>query len=229
MNRIFLFGDTHGDLDIAKVNTRQWPLQKELTKEDYGIILGDFGGVWTGNRKDDHILKWWQEKPFTTLFIDGNHENHEALAQYPVEIWNGGKIHRIRDSVIHLMRGQVYTIAGRRLFTMGGADSIDKPYRTPYVSWWPEEIPSLDEYQEALDNLAACGMEVDYVLTHDCGAHFYGRLHSNKTVHTINGFFDRLEFQEKLQFKHWYCGHHHVDRELDSRHTILYDKIIELE
>ena len=39
----------------------------------------------------------------------------------PVEIWNGGKIHRIKDSVIHLMWGQIYTIDGYKFFEMGGA------------------------------------------------------------------------------------------------------------
>ena len=39
--RFFVTGDTHGDYDIGKVSTRRWPLQKELSKEDYLIILGD--------------------------------------------------------------------------------------------------------------------------------------------------------------------------------------------
>lgn len=34
-------------------------------------------------------------------------EIYDRLYSYPVEYWKGGKIHRIRPSVIHLMRGQV--------------------------------------------------------------------------------------------------------------------------
>lgn len=228
MARIFVTGDTHGDYDIGKVSTRRWPLQKELCKKDYLIILGDAGIVWNNSHKDRYIQKWWQDKTFTTLFVDGNHENHDALAQYPVEIWNGGKIHRISESVIHLMRGQVFTIGGLRFFTMGGADSVDKAYRRPFVSWWPQELPSVAEYDEALRNLEAAGMQVDYVLTHDCGARYYPRLCTGKGIHAINGFFDRLEFEEKLQFTHWYFGHHHKDADLDSRHTVVYDRVIEL-
>ena len=228
MTRFFVTGDTHGDYDIGKVSTRRWPLQKELCKKDYLIILGDAGIVWNNSSKDRYIQKWWQDKTFTTLFVDGNHENHDALAEYSVEIWNGGKIHRISESVIHLMRGQVFTIAGQRFFTMGGADSVDKAYRRPFVSWWPQELPSMAEYDEALRNLDAAGMQVDYVLTHDCGAQYYPRLCTGKGIHAINGFFDRLEFEEKLQFSHWYFGHHHKDVELDSRHTAVYDRVIEL-
>lgn len=79
----------------------------------------------------------------------------------------------IRDSVIHLMRGQVYDIAEKRIFTMGGASShdidagilepddpdfrrkhrqLDKQmahYRINHVSWWKEELPDDTEYETA--------------------------------------------------------------------------------
>jgi 8-oxo-dGTP pyrophosphatase MutT (NUDIX family) len=107
---IFITGDTHGRYDIRKLNSKSFSMGKQLTKEDYVIIAGDFGFIWFGNREDDYWIKWFNKKPFTTLFVDGNHENFELLNSYPVEKWNGGKVHRISNSVIHLMRGQVYTI-----------------------------------------------------------------------------------------------------------------------
>ena len=50
MNRIFVTGDTHGDFDIAKLNRRRFPVQSELTKEDYLIVTGDFGACWYGGK-----------------------------------------------------------------------------------------------------------------------------------------------------------------------------------
>ena len=47
MSRVFVTGDTHGDMDIKKMNMRYFPLQKELTKDDYLIIAGDFGNKGT--------------------------------------------------------------------------------------------------------------------------------------------------------------------------------------
>lgn len=99
-----------------------------MTKEDYVIICGDFGGVW--NKADESntetmVLDWLECRTFTTLFIDGNHENFDRLYGYPVENWNGGKVHKIRPSVIHLMRGQIYELCGRKIFTFGGASSHD--------------------------------------------------------------------------------------------------------
>ena len=40
---IFITGDTHGD--FARFKKGNFPEQAELTKEDYVIICGDFGGV----------------------------------------------------------------------------------------------------------------------------------------------------------------------------------------
>lgn len=95
-----------------------------------------------------------------------NHENHVLLDSYPISEWNGGKVHFIAPSIIHLMRGQVYNIDGYIFFTMGGAQSHDKEYRKEGISWWPREMPSDEEYQEALNNLAKAHHCVDYVITH---------------------------------------------------------------
>ena len=55
-------------------------------------------------------LDWLEQRPYTPLFVSGNHENYDLLAEYPVEDWNGG---------------QVYDIQGKKFFTMGGASSHD--------------------------------------------------------------------------------------------------------
>jgi hypothetical protein len=111
-------------------------------------------------------LAFYENKRYTVLFVDGNHENFDALAQYPITEWNGGKVQIIRENVIHLMRGQVYNIDGKSFFTFGGGVSIDKASRIPYISWWEQEEPSFSEINEALDNLERCNYKVDYVITH---------------------------------------------------------------
>ena len=77
---IFITGDTHGDL--RRFSTDAFYEQREMTKDDYAIILGDFGMVWDykGESKyEKNWLDWLESKSFTTLFIDGNHENHDRL------------------------------------------------------------------------------------------------------------------------------------------------------
>lgn len=247
MSRIFVTGDTHGDFDTGKLNSHNFPIQKQLNKDDYLIVTGDFGACWYGGSriaetnvgyvipprhrtqigKDDYLLKWYEDKKFTTLFVDGNHENHKLLATFPVEEWHGGLVHRIGSSVLHLMRGQVYEIDGRTFFTMGGAQSSDKAWRIEDVSWWSEELPSDAEYETALNNLDACNWKVDYVLTHCCGDNILEMLcthHQDRDK--LTNFLASLE--GRLAYKMWFFGHHHMDKQVDEKHRLLYDDVIEL-
>lgn len=100
------------------------------------------------------------------LFIDGNHENFDKLNSSPVKIWSGGKVHKIRSNVIHLMRGEVYCIEGNTIFVMGGGYSIDKYRRTEGVFWWSQEMPSEEEYHNGIMNLEKVGNHVEYIITH---------------------------------------------------------------
>lgn len=107
---IFITGDTHGD--FRRFKKEVFYEQAELTKRDYVICCGDLGGIWDGSAEEQGQLDWLEDRPFTTLFVSGNHENFDLLAKYPTEEWHGGTVQRIRPSVIHLMRGQVYDIQG---------------------------------------------------------------------------------------------------------------------
>ena len=49
----------------------------------------------------------------------GNHENFTRLYNYPIEEWHGGKVHKIRDSVLHLMRGEIFDIDNKKAFIFG--------------------------------------------------------------------------------------------------------------
>ena len=228
---LYITGDKHGALQLADMGPTNWPEGQLLTKEDYLIIAGDFGGVFHGGEKDNAILDYYESCPWTTLFIDGNHENFDLLSKYPVTEWNGGKVHFIRPSVIHLMRGQVYTIEEKTIFTMGGAASIDRNYRIEGKSWWREELPSGEEYFEADTNLALHNNKVDYVITHCCSARQYYRfaaIHFHAFVRdSLTDYLDELE--KRISFKHWYYGHHHEDLEVDETHTMLCRKVIRME
>ena len=134
---IYITGDCHQD--YRKFSLANFPEQKEMTKGDYVIVCGDFG-YWLPSKEQDWELDRLAERPFTTLFIDGNHEYFRTNREYvlkhrnkyetglldlPEEKWHGGKVHRINESVIHLCRGQVFDINGLSFFTFGGARSHD--------------------------------------------------------------------------------------------------------
>lgn len=227
---IYVTGDTHGLNDVGKFF--KFLSNHHLCKKDYVIIAGDFGGIWYGTDRDQDALKFYQDMNCTVLFVDGNHENFDALNRYPMEMWNGGKIHRIANNIIHLMRGQIYDIDGKSFFTFGGGLSIDQMYRIPGVSWWKEEWPTKAEMDEALDNLEAHDNQVDYVITHAapqwimrnilCQIHPMSRLHCDTEV-----FLD--EVFNRIKYKMWFCGHYHFDAYVRSeKFYTLYHDIIEL-
>lgn len=224
---IYLTGDTHGSIDIHKLNKRYFD-DTNLTKDDYLIICGDFGLVWDNSPEEKYWLDWLNEKNYTTLFVDGNHENHPLLNSYPIETWNGGKVHKIRNSILHLMRGQVFTIDSHTFFTMGGAASVDKDWRTPGKSWWPEEMPSEEEYIEANLNLYNYENEVDYIITHTAPTSIVNQLiPETKPPDRFTDFLENIK--KSIKYKHWYFGHFHDDRDIDEQHTLLYYNIIPLE
>lgn len=228
---IFVTGDTHGSgLDMNKLTLKSFPEQKKLTKNDYVIICGDFGLVWDKSDRQAYYQEELNKKNFTTLWIDGNHENFDLINEYPVEEWNGGKVHKISHSIIHLMRGQVFTIEGKTFFTLGGAASIDKENRLPYISWWPEEVPSGAEMREAMANLETHNWKVDYILTHECSRDIAEKLYVHQvdlvTDRGLKEFFDLIE--DICTYDRWFFGHHHIDKIIDEKHTALYQEIIKL-
>lgn len=219
---IYITGDTHGDIDLRKLKKEGFAAQEG----DYVIICGDFGAVWDDSKEDKNLQEWYNNQPWTTLFCDGNHENFDLLSKYPVEEWSGGKVHRIGPKILHLMRGQVFTIEGKKFFVMGGAQSHDMTFRIPGKDWWAEEMPSYREVKEGYKNLIKNSKEVDYIITH-CAPTY--------VVHLINPWYkgDGLtEFFEGIsletEFKHWYCGHYHIDADFINNISVLYDRIIKL-
>lgn len=167
---LFVTGDTHGALKytslakftadgyIRRLSPSSFPEQSDLSKSDYVIICGDFGGVFSASTKstrelpdDKNDLDWLEKRPFTTLFVPGNHENYDRLtgcknerllrswlyrkmpeeekeklrAGYPRKEWHGGYVREIRPSVLMLENGYVFDIDGCSCFTFGGARSHD--------------------------------------------------------------------------------------------------------
>lgn len=218
---LYITGDTHGNFE----RILKWSETAKPNKDkDFLFILGDFGYIWDSKRtsfeKDN--LDFISCLPFTTLFIDGNHENHERLNSMRVVNFSGGKAHKVYDSIYHLMRGQVYEIAGKRIFTFGGANSIDKHLRTEGVSWWKEEEFNYHEANTAYENLNKVDWEVDYVLTHSAPFSIRDKLfESNKPSSTERMLEAMLR---NIKFKRWYFGHYHIDKKMDN-FTAMYENI----
>lgn len=219
---IYVTGDTHGKEDIGKLNELSY--MKNITKNDYLIILGDVGCCWNNGNYDNSVKEILSSLPCTVLWVDGNHENFDILNKYPIKEWNGGKVHFIKDDIIHLMRGQVFTIENKKFFTFGGARSVDKEYRKEGYSWWKEEMPTEEEYQEGYDNLNKNDNKVDFIISHTCPGDLVPMLvkYPFKGEEAIWNYFNTIN--QTVQFSDWYFGHWHMDKELGKYHC-YYDTI----
>lgn len=178
---VYVTGDTHGadrlghlsvDGFMNRLCSTSFPEQKAMSKEDYVLILGDFGGVWDINRKkcqesprEKEALDWLEARPFTTLFVPGNHENYDRLTGcrderllsswlyasmpehekeklrhgYPCLPFQGGMVRAVRPSVLMLERGDIFTLSGKSFFAFGGARSHDISGGVLYPPDYPDE------------------------------------------------------------------------------------------
>lgn len=248
---IYITGDTHGD--FARFLDPRFASSTDADKRDYMIVTGDFGGVFYGTQEEEALLDFLEDYlPFTLLFVDGNHENFDLLKHYSVETWHQGKVQFIRPHIIHLMRGNYYTIENRTFFVMGGARSVDITdgileledpkrlekmakleaegkhwYRTKGLDWFEEELPSDDELQAGLEVLKSHENRVDYILTHAAptmAAQYFsaGRFDKDK----LTEYFEKI--RKQVKFRTWYCGHYHMDEEFileGKAYQILYHGI----
>lgn len=246
---IYATGDTHGN--FQRFDPEHFPEQAQMTRDDFMIICGDFGGVWEGGKKDARSLNRLENLPFTTLFVSGNHENFDLLRKYPIEEWNGGKVQRIRPHVIHLMRGQIFDLQGYSFFTMGGArshdidDGILNPnapdfeeqywalrrmgarFRVNHHSWWKQELPSQSEYEEGRRNLERIHYKVDYIITHCAPSSIVDILGDGGYIHDhLTDFLE--EVKEKSKFHYWLFGHYHDNRIIDDRFVLLWEQMVQV-
>lgn len=232
---IYLTGDIHGMTDDPdRFEAWSFPEGEELTEYDYLIILGDFAMPFAGYPDDE--LRKLAAKPWTTLFIDGNHEYYPYLRELDEEDWHGGRVQRYPDhpNIIHLMRGEVYEIEGRTFFCLGGATSIDRKAREAQGMWFADELPEDWELDHAEENLERVNWEVDYVLTHTCADRMLERALDRTAaagydiIHDdLTAFLDKLE--KKLDYRYWFFGHFHEDAQIDERHSILFQDIVDLD
>jgi len=221
-SRFFVCGDTHGNHEISKLNTTLWPEQKDLTENDVLIQVGDFGLIWQQEQDSEERfwLEWLDSKPFFTLFIAGNHENHWRLNSYPDVPFYGGRASFISRKVILLKDGYVYTFGDKKFFMFGGAYSPDKEFRVLGRSWWPEEIPSYKTMLAGIINLEKENYNIDYIITHTIPSSIISVLGVQDIYNDpVSVYLEniRMQFIERNKlYKHWFAGHWHIDKTFDD-------------
>jgi hypothetical protein len=224
-DRLFVTGDIHGRPGLSRLLDLN-----DLGPKDAVIVLGDFGLPWDGSAAERRALELLAAKPFTVLFVDGNHENFDRLDALPTEERFGGRVGLVNAKLFHLRRGELYRIAGRSIFVFGGGYSKDWRMRKAGYDWWAREAPSEEEKSRAEANLSGAGWSVDIVLTHvpdrgdqDAIASRFGvEPDPDRTAIFLEGI------KARLSYDRWYCGHFHTDYWMNSKDRIVARDLVEL-
>lgn len=252
---LYFTGDCHADW-AKKLSTDAFPEQKEMTRDDFVIVCGDFG-IWHDTKTERWWLNWLEDKPFTLCFVDGNHENFDRLYgdEFEVVDFHGGKAHKIRENIYHLMRGYIFDICGKKIFAFGGASSHDiqdgildredfnsdkefndaindwylkdKWFRINHISWWKQEMPSQEEMDFGLKILADNGNKVDYIVSHCCPQEI-ASLFSNGSYKPdkLTNYFNSIK--NTVKFDKWFFGHYHDNKRILNNYYLLYEQIIRI-
>lgn len=213
--KIIICGDIHGDW--GSLNAL---LNKK--KPDKLIVCGDFG-YWPhmhGSKKFHKKGVPWNQygikNPVTDIFwLDGNHENHEVLAEYVTKYGYNLPL-RLKEfeeannskyrPICYMPRCSRLNINNYRCLFLGGAESIDKEWRTEGVSWWRNEVLSHSDYL----NFPAGNFDI--IFSHTVPTSVFHKLKipiwdSSKGGDPSCAILD--EALTKYKPKKWYFGHFH--------------------
>lgn len=176
--KLLIVGDTHGNSnDLQRVFNYAC-----LQEVDRIVQVGDFGYGWErqqfkggGGLIECAFVRYAGRLAETTgipfFWLDGNHENHDMLA-YAVEGEGTANVHpaipqedgtyQMRPGVWYIPRGTLLEWGDKKILVCGGAASVDKAQRRPFISWWPGELITDEDVAKCI----AAG-PADILLTHD--------------------------------------------------------------
>ena len=189
--KLRLCGDVHGDHN-AIIQILQSCHHYDLT-----IQMGDYGAGFGA----EAYLPLVPHEKFRVLH--GNHDNPAILARYPHDLGRFG----------------VLEFGDKKIFYVAGAWSIDYQWRTPGLSWWPNEELDYTEAEECLKLWENVCADIDLVISHDGPPVFTQYI---KNVYPIETFTGSLlwEMYKIHKPQLWRIGHWHksFDKKIQSTH-----------
>ena len=129
---IYITGDTHNTEDMSNLSAKNMKLCCMKQGVDFhdisaAIVLGDFGlpwydcpvdsdGIHPTDHTDRYLLKWYKQKSFKILAVQGNHDNYDVIKKLPEVEMFGAKVLKVSDNVFYFKRGEI-SYYGRKNFS----------------------------------------------------------------------------------------------------------------
>lgn len=218
---VYVTGDLHGDYKKLK------KALKRCKKNDYLLIAGDFGFLWSGTPAEKKLLHKIGKSKTKIGFVDGANENFELLNLYQPSDFCGGQAANISGNLWYLMRGEVYEMEDRKIFCFGGAKSDSAETKQAEGKWFPEEMPTLEQMQRGYENLKKHHFEVDCLLTHQPSGSILASLEDGYIdCDGLQVYLD--EINKEVQYRVWVFGRLHRDRRITYKHYAVFGDVLPL-
>ena len=249
---VYLCADLHGDKMGYKSVIDQIENPKE---EDIIIVCGD-ASLEYGKYNMGSCKKVMSKFPGTWLIMRGNHDCRywdihtsplwegiapktgwtfsDKFAEFTLVQEKYPNIHYIDDI------GGIYNVDGHCCIFYPGAYSVDKGYRIAYglPYEYNEQLNDL-EFERLNKSTIENKDDIEFVFSHTAPLSaeplirylFMNGLDQSKIDKTTEKWLD-IYYKHLLDgknFKHWFFGHFHDDKELDDTFTIVNNKVIRLE
>ena len=234
-DNIYLTGDKHADFDELVMQS----ICYGFTDRDLLIILGDVGINYFGNYRDTMHKDMLSQVPGTILCIRGNHEMRPTEpkldGKYRTITWMGDTayVEEAYPRFILASDGARYHINGRDFLVIGGAYSVDKPYRLQMgYCWFPDEQLTVSEMEEIRKKVIEHGCREDIILAHTCPYDqrpvecFLSGVDESSVDNSTEHFLQ--EIVDTADYNAFYCGHWHTEKQ-DGKLRIMFHDVICLE
>lgn len=222
---VYITGDIHGALTPILNLFEEYSLKQN----DIIVLLGDVGINYYGDIRD--IRKKHIMNKYGTIFfcIHGNHENRpQNIESYKEKEWRGGRVlyENAFPNILFPVDGDIFDLEGNKCIVIGGAYSVDKYYRLKNGwNWWEDEQPT-NAVKAYVDKQIAEN-KVDVIFSHTCPYKyrpvecFLPMVNQSTVDDSTERWLDTIE--SKVDYKAWYCGHWHTNKDIDKLH-FLYDR-----
>ena len=227
---VYITGDKHADFS----GVFDFCYDKKTSLDDVLIILGDAGINYYANYKDYYLKNSLLQYPIKFFCIHGNHEERpENIRTYNIKIFHEGIVYYEKDypNILFAKDGEIYNFNNKNVLVIGGAYSVDKSIRLARgYNWYESEQPSDEVKTKVKDVLSKRDNKIDIILSHTCPYKYLPRemfldgIEQSKVDNSTEYFLDEIE--NNTDYKLWYCGHYHTDKEIDKI-IFMFNKIEE--
>lgn len=235
--KFFITGDKHRDFSRIK----SFCNDTKTRRKDVLIILGDAGFNYYGDKKDDVLKAEISNLNITLFCLHGNKENRpKNVGTYGIRSFCGGKVYYEPKypNIYFAIDGETYNFEGKKYMVVGGAHSVDKirciKEDLPY---WDDEMPDEETKEKVEAGLGEEKYQIYGMLTHTCPIDYLPtemfmstrqnsiikrKPHKAKSKKLFKPDIDRSteiwlgELEKKLDYKIWFCGHYHIDKQIDK-------------